>query len=96
MKLSPNGASLLAPESPVMDEIFFDFLKLCLLPKLFLFLHFIVHCCIRYPPLLRYLNIPVCILYFIFFIKFKNTDPEGNFEIVLQFLIKSNYCTFSY
>ena len=38
----------------------------------------------------------VCVLCFIVFGKIRNVNSTGNAETILQCLIKSNFCTFSY
>ena len=62
IKLSPIGGRLVAPESPVGLFVLVDRKKFCILPLLFLSLHFIFHRCNRYPPLLGALIIVVTVI----------------------------------
>ena len=46
----PIGGRLVAPESPVGELVFVNFINFDNFPLPFLSLHFIFHCCNRYPP----------------------------------------------
>ena len=68
IKLSPIGGNDFAPVSPVGLDVFVDFTKFDILPLLFLSLHFVIHCCRRYPQLLGDLLIVIsvhCILLYL-------------------------------
>ena len=53
MKPSPIGGTFVAPLRPGGLLVFADFLNFCILPILFLSLHFIFQFCSRYPPMLE-------------------------------------------
>ena len=68
LKLPPIGGRLVAPILLDGLFVFVDRIKFCVLPALFLSLHFILHCCNRYLPLLGVFIIVVsvkCILLYL-------------------------------